>query len=72
MRDAPAEIGWANDSDIHNSEHRHRYEFVCRKCCRSVVAREENLFAALDYFASRGESELSLSTLAARVASSST
>lgn len=45
---------------------RSRYRLTCRKCRqRSVVVREENLYAALDKLAAHGVSEVSMAALAA-------
>lgn len=70
VRDAPAVPGWANDPEVGNREHRNRYELTCRKCSRgearrTVAAREETLFAALDGWRALGVSEVSLTALAA-------
>lgn len=54
-------------------EMRARYSLVCRKCeGRGVVAREANLFAVLNAFATRGISEVSLGFVDASLARSNT
>jgi len=70
--DKPAATGWANDPSVSNADVRQHYELVCRKCRRRPLrVRPERLFDRLDGWRRAGESSVSLSLLAASIASRS-
>lgn len=62
--------GWALDPAIDNRDIRDRFDLRCRKCKdRPVPARRESLFDVLDRWLDSGVSELSLTQIAASLAS---
>lgn len=68
--DTLPESGWANQPSENHQEIRNTYELACRKCSSRGVtfsAREENLFPALDYWRTVGESRVTLVMVRARL-----